>query len=75
MKRAIKELDLVELTEDLPSGLIEGARGVVVGIQTDICTVEFLDGDGLTIGLFDIPMDKLELADPAPFGVSLAREE
>jgi hypothetical protein len=75
MKRAIKDLDLVELTEDLPSGLVGGARGVVVAMHGDTCTVEYLDVDGLTIGLFEIPLSKLEVADPLPFGAAVARED
>ena len=75
MKRAIEELDLVELTEDMPSGLVGGARGVAVAIHGETCTVEYLDVDGFTIGLFEIPMSKLERAEPTPFGASVARED
>jgi hypothetical protein len=41
----------------------------------DTCTVEYLDVDGLTIGLFEIPLSKLEVADPLPFGAAVARED
>ena len=75
MKRAIRELDLVELKQDLPSGLVGGARGVAVALHGETCTVEYTDADGLTIGLFEIPLSTLDLADPMPLGASIAREE
>lgn len=75
MKRRIQELDLVEVTEDLPGGLIEGARGVVVAVHGPSCTVEFTDADGLTVGLFEIATGTLELVEPAGHGASIARDE
>jgi len=71
----IKELDLVEVTEDLPNGIVEGAQGVAVGIQSDTCTVEFIDGQGYTIGLIDIPKGFLEVVNLLPSGESVARED
>lgn len=61
MKGTLAELDVVELTEDLESGLVEGARGTVVAVHDRSCTVEFVGPDGLTIGLFEIMTDKLEV--------------
>lgn len=75
MTRAIRELDLVELKEDMPSGLVGGARGVAVALHGDTCTVEYVDADGLTIGLFEIPLSKLDRAEPMSLGASIAREE
>ena len=75
MKRPLAELDYVEVTADLSQGIVEGARGTIVSIQTDICTVEFVDADGFTIGLVEIPASQLELVEPSPYGPSIARED
>ena len=71
----VVELDMVEVTEDLEGGLVGGARGTVVAVHDRSCTVEFVGPDGYTIGLFEIPTDKLE---PVRFGnldASVARED
>ena len=54
---------------------MEGARGTVVAVHEGSCTVEFVDAGGLTVGLFEIPSDKLERADRIGFGASVARED
>jgi len=75
MTSHIAELDLVEVSEDLRGGLVEGARGTVLAVHEGTCTVEFVDAGGLTIGLFEIPSDKLERVDRIGFGASVARED
>lgn len=75
MKHELAELDIVELTEDTPEGLVEGARGTLVGIQGDVCTVEFVGPDGYTIGLFELPKSILEWVDPLMRYESVARED
>ena len=72
---AIVELDVVEVTSDLPQGLIEGARGTVVAVHTDSCTVEFVGGDGYTLGLFEINKHDLAVVQHAGYGASLGRED
>jgi len=74
MKRSPIELDYVEVTSDLPEGLVEGARGTVVAVHRDSCSVEFVDADGYTIGLFEIPASRLEVVEPAS-RASVARED
>jgi hypothetical protein len=71
----IAELDVVEVTSDLPLGLVEGARGTVMAINGDNCTVEFLDCDGYTIGLFEISAGDLEIISSYPASASVARED
>ncbi|MFA5844184.1 MAG: DUF4926 domain-containing protein [Coriobacteriia bacterium] len=75
VKRKIVELDVVEITSDLPQGFVEGARGTVVAVHGDGCTVEFLDPDGYTIGLFEIPMVDLEVIEGAGIGAPVVRED
>jgi len=75
MMGALAELDLVEVTEDLESGLVEGARGTVVALHGRSCTVEFIDADGHTIGLFEIPADKLEPVTYGGSSASVVRED
>lgn len=75
MTRELQELDVVELTEDTPEGLVEGARGVIVGMHSDICTVEFVGPDGYTIGLFELPKSILEWVDPLMRYETVARED
>lgn len=71
----IAELDMVELTSDQPEGLVEGARGTVVALHTDSCTVEFVGSDGFTVGLFEIPKQFLVVVEHAGYGASVGREE
>mgnify|MGYP001081103951 CR=1 FL=1 len=75
MKRKPAELDVVEVTADLPCGIIEGARGTIVDVRSDEYTVEFLDHDGYTIGLFEIPASDLEVVVPYVSQAMGAREE
>lgn len=75
MKPRIAELDVVEVTADLPEGLVEGARGTCVALHHGTCTVEFLDPDGYTIGLFEIPAEHLEVVEHAGHGASYGRED
>ncbi|MDF1543153.1 MAG: DUF4926 domain-containing protein [Anaerosomatales bacterium] len=70
-----RELDVVEVTTDQPSGLVEGARGAVVAVRTRECTVEFIDADGFTVGLFEIPTSDLEVVVPYVGHAMTAREE
>lgn len=74
MTAAFAELELVEVTADQDSGVVEGARGVVVATSGEVCTVEFLDAVGYTIGLFEIPASDLRPV-PGRAGVSIARED
>lgn len=69
----IRELDVVEVVADLPEGFVEGARGAVVAVHEDTCTVEFVDAEGFTIGLFELPKDKLHVVERS--GASIGREE
>lgn len=62
--RKIAELDVVELIEDQPQGLVSGARGTVVAVHTDSCSVEFVDAEGFTLGLFEIPARYLVVIQP-----------
>jgi hypothetical protein len=71
----IQELDLVEVTTDQRIGLVEGARGTVVAVHDDSCTVEFTDGGGHPIGLFEIPTVDLERVDLAGSRASISRED
>jgi hypothetical protein len=71
---AIAELDVVEVTADLPQGLVEGARGTVVAVHEDSCTVEFVGNDGYTLGLFEIAKRDLAVVQHAGYGASLGRE-
>jgi len=75
MTRAIAGLDVVEVTSDQDSGLVEGARGTVVAVSGDACTVEFMDSTGYTIGLFEIPASDLQLIPRSHAGASVARED
>ena len=75
MKQEISELDYVEVGKDQPEGLVEGARGTAVSVHSDFCLVEFVDSDGYTIGLFDVPTADLRLVQPVMPGASVAREE
>jgi hypothetical protein len=75
MTHPIAELDMVELTEDVPCGLVEGARGAVVSIHGADCTVEFVGPDGYTIGLFELPLRVVEWVDPLMRYETVAREE
>lgn len=70
----VHELDVVQVTADQANGVVAGARGVAVAVYSGGCTVEFTDGDGYTIGLFEIPEDDLRVVDYLrPAG--LARED
>ncbi len=71
----IRELDVVQLTADQPSGLVEGARGAVVSVYEGGCTVEFTDADGFTMGLFEIPTSDLRVVEYLRPRDSVAREE
>lgn len=71
----ISELDVVEVQKDQPSGIAEGAKGTVVDLRVDAATVEFLDRDGYTIGMFEIPLVDLQLVWRYGDRASLAREE
>lgn len=64
MKRKPADLDVVEVTSDLPCGVVAGARGTIVDVRPGEYTVEFLDRDGYTIGLFEIPESDLEIVVP-----------
>jgi sugar lactone lactonase YvrE len=61
----VSELDVVEITDDLPEGFVEGARGTVVAVHGETSTVEFLDQDGHTIGLFELPVASLDVVERA----------
>lgn len=75
MTPAFAELDIVEVAADQDSGLVEGAHGTVVALSGDVCTVEFLDSAGYTIGLFEIPASDLRLVPHNHARASLARED
>ena len=75
MKQEISELDYVQVDKNQPGGLVEGARGTAVSVHSDFCLVEFVDPDGYTIGLFDIPTDELHAVQAPESGASVAREE
>ncbi len=75
MSRVPEELDVVEVTADQPSGVVEGARGAVVAVHAGECTVEFLDAQGFTIGLFEIATGDLEVVVPYTRHAMTAREE
>jgi hypothetical protein len=75
MNRTISDLDLVEVTVDQPCGLVEGARGVVVDIHTSFATLEFLDGIGYTIGLFEVPLSDIRRVEPLVSDANVARED
>ena len=75
MTQTFAELDPVEVTSDQQSGLVEGARGTVVAVSGDVCTVEFLDSVGYTIGLFEIPSGDLQLVQHIGANASIARED
>lgn len=75
MKRKPADLDVVEVTSDLPCGIIEGARGTIVDVRQGEYTVEFLDHDGYTIGLFEISEGDLEVVVPYTRHAMTAREE
>lgn len=73
MDHRIAEMQVVQLTVDQDSGLVAGARGTVVSVNGDSCTVEFLGHDGHTIGIFEIPASDLRVVDYLS-GASVARE-
>lgn len=75
MKATFAELDVVEVTADQGSGVVEGARGTVVAVSGNTCTVEFVDRAGYTIGLFEIPVADLELVTRTAANASIARED
>lgn len=75
MTHTISELDVVEVTTDQRCGLLEGARGTVMGIHTAFATLEFLDGDGSPIGLFEVPLSDLVHVEPLVSGANVARED
>lgn len=75
MKCKPADLDVVEVTADLPCGIVEGARGTIVDVRRGEYTVEFLDHDGYTIGLFEIAEEHLEVVVPYVSHVMTAREE
>lgn len=58
---AIRELDVVALTEDLPGvGLLRGQVGTVVLVHSaDAFEVEFVDRDGRTYALEPIRSEQL----------------
>ena len=72
MKSVVAELDYVEVEKNQPGGLVDGARGTAIAVHTDSCTIEFVDPDGYTIGLFEVPTDDLRVV---VSGASVAREE
>ena len=75
MKHTPADLDVVEVIADLPCGIVEGARGTVVDVRPGEYTVEFLDSDGYTIGLFEIAEEHLEVVVPHLGHAMTAREE
>ncbi len=75
MKRKPAELDVIEVTTDLACRIVEGARGTIVDVRSDEYTVEFLDRDGYTIGLFEIAASDLEVVVPYVSQAMTAREE
>jgi hypothetical protein len=75
MTRQISELDIVEVVRDQPYGLVGGARGTVVARCGDSCTVEFVDPQGFTVGLFEVPVGDLERAELLVSGAAVARED
>ena len=75
MTPTFAELDTVEVIADQDTGLVEGARGTVVALSGDTCTVEFLDSAGYTIGLFEIPASDLRVVPRNHAGASVARED
>lgn len=70
----IHELDVVEVTSDQPGGLVQGARGTVVAVHQGSCTIEFVDADGYTIGLFELPAGDLEVVERAGSESEATRE-
>jgi hypothetical protein len=75
VKQTIAELDVVEVVSDMPGGLVGGARGTVVALHGDMCTVEFLDPEGYTVGLFEIPAGNLEVVWRYESRTFVARED
>ncbi len=75
MTRPIAELDIVEVAADTSEGFVSGARGTVVAVHDGSCTVEFLDPDGYTIGLFEFRTANLERVDPRAFADIQVRED
>ena len=61
MNRAIRVLDVVALTVDLPDhGLIRGQVGTVVeSLGPSTFEVEFSDDDGRSYGILPVPGDEL----------------
>jgi hypothetical protein len=74
-RESIIDLDYIEVTKDQDSGVVEGARGTVVDARGEWCTVEFLDPDGYTVGLFEILAADLEVLEHFGAHASVAREE
>jgi hypothetical protein len=75
MTHLICELDVVEVVRDQPYGLVGGARGTVVAQCGDSCTVEFVDPQGFTVGLFEVPVRDLERVEPLAIDATVARED
>jgi hypothetical protein len=55
---SVREHDHVELTQEA-SGHAAGSRGTIVSLGTDRALVEFVDGEGRTMDLADLPLDVL----------------
>ena len=72
MKDAIKVLDVVALTEDLPKrGLLRGQVGTVVeALAPDVFEVEFVDNNGRTYATLALKTDQLLLLHHQPVKVA-----
>ena len=72
MKDAIKVLDVVALTEDLPKrGLLRGQVGTVVeALAPDVFEVEFVDNSGRTYATLALKADQLLLLHHQPVKVA-----
>ena len=72
MKDAIKVLDVVALTEDLPKrGLLRGQVGTVVeALAPDVFEVEFVDNNGGTYATLTLKADQLLLLHHQPVNVA-----
>ena len=72
VKDAIKVLDVVALTEDLPKrALLRGQVGTVVeALAPDIFEVEFVDNNGRTYATLALKTDQLLLLHHQPVKVA-----
>ncbi len=72
VKKSVKLLDVVALTEDLTErGLLRGQLGTIVELLApDVFEVEFVDNDGHTYASVALKADQLMLLHPHPVKVA-----